>query len=111
MRDFRFFFFAEDSTKDLVVSSRVICRDKLQHKFFTFFVLVLWNDCRSEGKKKFGIGSLVGYVLVLHVVLPVRGRLEVLKPTMARVDGSRDLQVLLTDVRFRIRNLDQRVCT
>jgi len=38
----------------------------------------------------------------------VRGRLEELKPTTARVDGSRDLEVFLTDVRFRIRNLDQR---
>jgi len=93
-------------------SCRKFARDypgQVAARVFTFFVLVLWNGCRSEGKKKFEIGSLVGYVLVLHVEQRVRGRLEDLKPMTVRVDGSRDLEVFLTDIRFRVRNLDQRV--
>lgn len=51
-------------------SCRKFARDQpgqVAARVFAFFVLVLRNDCRSQGKKEFGIGSLVGYVLVLHV--------------------------------------------
>lgn len=74
MRDFRFFFFEEDPNG----GSRKFARDQpgqVAARVFAFFVLVLWNDCRTEGKKKFGIASLVGYVLVLHVEQRVRRKI------------------------------------